>query len=830
MRQRQRFHLSCRGLALLVLLVPLGLAVTSCGFAGSLPEGAILLCRDDDECPQGQRCETRVHECVSAEAELDVTGPVVQSAVFEPASARDGATVTLTLRANEPLGPEVPALVFAGGPAPDFVPLPVEEGSKEVRLTLLVDEDLGEGFYDLAEVTLSDLAANVRRSFVDGAVLHVDRTPPTVEGVRLAGGLGGVFSERAGSNAAQVRFFTSESVPADDVHVDVRLGSVRLSCAAGDAPSEIVCSATLDGLGVVPGDNPLAVAVRDEAGNEGTALSTARVDLEPPAVVAGSVEVLIDGSPNAPYAQPGSLIELAVLFDEPLAAPPVVTLDDGQALVFEVRQASGSFYRLALPLSEVAAAGSYGLTARVSDLFGHEGSAPVPLPVPFADGIALVDGAISPCTVPPDEAGNTCTDHDGDGVDGVSAGCAPPLAARDCDDADPLVFPGADEIPGDGRRNDCVEGAADAPLDGIFFDAVGGNDANPGTRAAPKKTLGRATVEQGATLLLARGTYSVDMSNSEDLVFRGVIIGGLDPVTWQRTTERSVVRRMFVGVPNPCFTVNVALQSTFVGLTFTQSLRFNQAVTLVDTQVEGCVTSEAVAPLFMVGGAFAAPLSLRAGGNRIIDADLARLEVGGDAFVAQSRLSSSLAVTGEVTVVNSAISGLGGELVTCTSCTAVRIATSNLLADATSPAVRATGDVPSFLSVVASNLRVGGNAPIFDLGPQARVTAADNLLAHPGASLLVRGALVVPHDDAGLATLNDCSFAGCVLPGGGNFDGVFDIAADRLHAQELGGVTSDVRGRARAERMPFAPTTMARDVDGQCRYADGAPDVGPDEL
>ncbi len=87
------------------------------------------------------------------------------------------------------------------------------------------------------------------------------------------------------------------------------------------------------------------------------------------------------------------------------------------------------------------------------------------------------DGAV-------DEADCTCVDNDGDGYQAASCG------GDDCDDTDPNVHPGATEVCTDGIDNDCnglvdlfdevpcLAGCVDADLDGYKDAACGGSDCD----------------------------------------------------------------------------------------------------------------------------------------------------------------------------------------------------------------------------------------------------------------------------------------------------------------------------------------------------------------
>jgi hypothetical protein len=73
------------------------------------------------------------------------------------------------------------------------------------------------------------------------------------------------------------------------------------------------------------------------------------------------------------------------------------------------------------------------------------------------------DGKDNNCNGIVDDGCTGCTDTDGDGY-GVGDGCGP-LVDRDCDDSDPSVHPGAEE-PCDGRDNNC-NGSTDEGCPGV---------------------------------------------------------------------------------------------------------------------------------------------------------------------------------------------------------------------------------------------------------------------------------------------------------------------------------------------------------------------------
>ena len=105
----------------------------------------------------------------------------------------------------------------------------------------------------------------------------------------------------------------------------------------------------------------------------------------------------------------------------------------------------------------------------------------------------------------------------------------------DCDDTNPDVNPNGFEIPDDGIDQDCDDGdfiASDT--NGFFVNEATGNDANPGTKAAPFATIQKgideaAAVDGGENVYVAGGTYDESIITNEASLF-----GGYDPADWTR--------------------------------------------------------------------------------------------------------------------------------------------------------------------------------------------------------------------------------------------------------------------------------------------------------
>ena len=124
----------------------------------------------------------------------------------------------------------------------------------------------------------------------------------------------------------------------------------------------------------------------------------------------------------------------------------------------------------------------------------------------------------SPATPPPSPP----TDTDGDGTPNAED-CAPQNAA---------VHPGATDLPDLGFVDSNCDGIDGTERDATFA-SPSGNDANPGTRAKPKREIAAALVAAATGkkryVLVAFGSYGPVSLSSGISVY-----GGYDPASWQR--------------------------------------------------------------------------------------------------------------------------------------------------------------------------------------------------------------------------------------------------------------------------------------------------------
>jgi hypothetical protein len=124
-----------------------------------------------------------------------------------------------------------------------------------------------------------------------------------------------------------------------------------------------------------------------------------------------------------------------------------------------------------------------------------------------------------------------CLDGDGDGVT---------TCEGDCDDGNGLNLPGANEVCGDGEDNNC-DGTTDDNCNGLgtFVSTQTGDDANPGTKAAPVATIAAgmanaATIGGSQSVLVAEGTYTEKVALAEGVDLLGGFACTPTDCSWAR--------------------------------------------------------------------------------------------------------------------------------------------------------------------------------------------------------------------------------------------------------------------------------------------------------
>ncbi|MDP2341111.1 MAG: hypothetical protein Q8O67_09145 [Deltaproteobacteria bacterium] len=749
--------------------------------------GSVVVCVGAEDCPGGLVCDLDVHEC-RAEGQK---APAVVDVVVTPALINLGA-VSIVIRADTALDPAlVPLVEFAAGsPSLPFIFAGVD--GAEARLTLDVDAGVAEGVYELAAVEIVSAAGVRGRRALAATSLRVDRTPPGVFGAVILE----APADRTWANGdvVTVAFSANEAVDLARTHLvlDALIGGP--TCVADADDGGFRCTL------VIPVDAPDGaieeprVVVVDAAGNESSVVVGAAIKLDTaaPALVTDSVRLLITtgGRPSA-AASPASVVSVSFIVSEPLGQPPVVTLVDA-GVPLSLRSEQGQSYTYELITGVQPPPGAHPIAAVLEDRFGHAVTVQVVDDVPFSAGNASC----------PPAPGTSCVDVDGDGH-----ALRDPIACPDgddLDDLDPSVSPAAIELPGDGRDNDQIGG--DQPIDenaGVFVDVDDGDDANEGSRAAPVRSLNAGVDRLGTRRFLFLSASTQPHGFADGTLFTQVsLIGGLDPADgWRRTGGRSAVADELADGGEPIVYEGV---DGLGGGDFTTSVQLVRTgvvgrVFFTDTR-GGVLLDSDVADLFLDSSSVDVVRS-RIGGINLFDSDIS---------------ISTTEVREVVNLVNSTVTGINA-----------------YFASGIVTGVNSFGDVTLFHStaigdgVAAISLRTGGSVRAVasvlvrtNSGPVVDVDSDDLTLV--GCNLSNGGGSLIDKPES--LAINGCPVLadGCFTSGNRSdppgFATVFHLSSSSALVDD--GVVAAEFG---------APFAMAADFDGDCRYADGAADIGADE-
>jgi hypothetical protein len=348
-------------------------------------------------------------------------------------------------------------------------------------------------------------------------------------------------------------------------------------------------------------------------------------------------------------------------------------------------------------------------------------------------------------------------------------------------------------------------------------------DAVVGTPEAPLRTFGAAleASDGGDAIVLAAGDYT-------GVLTTGVYVdvyGGFDPSTWQRIPGA----RSRLVPPSPCdedlFTDGARVVS---GVTFATGAILDDTV-LLDSELE-CVAFIGGRSLVRGVEATAGQIFLNevSAGTRVLDSHVGSLVVERpDIQLLRTTVDEQVIVTAgaSITFVNSVLRVVGGgDMITCDDCAAVRVFASNVLGDDADRVINALGTAASEVVIAASAVRMKAGAVILDIGATDVMTFDGNAVELANGVMRRRtGAVDIPSTPNANSRIDTCDGVDCVYCAIGPL--AFD--ASGAHVSPATTVTRSVAGSLAALDPP---TTVAGDVDGQCRFfVDGAPDAGADE-
>jgi hypothetical protein len=523
----------------------------------------------------------------------------------------------------------------------------------------------------------------------------------------------------------------------------------------------------------------------------------------------------------------GTDVAVDFVVSEELGADPVLVLDTGPRVAFEIARANGRAYRFEHRITaDDFRVGVHNFTVTLADQAGHSSVVDVVLPAPFAAGLTFTDNVSSPCPVAPGNP-DPCIDFDADGFFGHTEGCD---RATDCNDREATVRPGAPEIPGDGFDNSCdgLDSIGDAPIDesvGVFVDPNAVVDG-AGTRASPFSQLASAVAAANALgrqfIFFARG----EIEGDEDSLDQS-LIGGLDAETWQPTDERTTLvtflDRLSVNASNGVFVRMHMRQGSLVSEESTTSW------VDCDTDIRLFVSTQAW--VVRSEGDFLVLTSELANGSRVLDSSYGDVFVddrAADVLVDRSRIGS-VHNRGGLTIANSAISS---RFVRGTSARTTIFDDFNSLGVLVvhSTVESSDGDIDVNLLDVRTNLRA-----VNVLLVRRNAALATTVVARSNFRLELTGAVI---DVPGVPTFRIENTGGLEFPeavnecgsrcffGSVRLEPAAILVDDPLH-NLLSGAGVD-----RAEDiwfLPGMPSSLVRDIDEQCRYVD-VPDMGPNEI
>jgi hypothetical protein len=464
--------------------------------AGCFEQGAsssLITCTSDDECSSGT-CLESVGLCARTNgAPIDDADPVVLNAEF----AGPPPCAELRLNISEPLADASDLELLTTAFILPEVPNVSAADPTLVTATVCAPADFLRGTIVARSIVLTDVAGNVSTAVLNAA-WEVDQAAPRIMQATFHDELDDGQTVFAPQGPASRMTVTVDVDDPDAIVLMTVAGSI-VNCVDSSTLRH-VCTHELTDV-VASGVLDARVAAMDLNGNLWTEPFLQLFDSVGPAPLIDSVRL------SRRSAAPGAEVSLSVFANEPFVDARV-WLGTNEATTTST---NGSLLAATLVVPLVQDAQALPVRVEWRDAFGNQAS--------HALGSVVVERA--PCVAPPTR--DACFDLDNDGFVGARAGCG--VVDVDCNDANPIVYPGSIDVPGNGADENC-DGFDEQPDERHGYVADCGQGEGDGSLTTPFPTLAAANDADSYEVLLLDADASASLGADDVDNLAATLIGG----------------------------------------------------------------------------------------------------------------------------------------------------------------------------------------------------------------------------------------------------------------------------------------------------------------